>query len=92
MSAPAPTPWTGASGIARGTFSATFDGANYGGLVAASTGGANFGGVFGSTRSGRAGVLAGSFFGPQAQNQGGSFTIGNNCTSYKASGIFAGQR
>jgi hypothetical protein len=73
-----------------GTFGATFDGTNYGGLVGG-TGGANFGGVFGSL-NGRAGVLAGSFFGPQAQNQGGSFSIGNNLTAYKASGIFAGQR
>ena len=76
-----------------GTFGATFDGTNYGGLVG-STGGANFGGVFtnGSIFNNRSGVLAGSFFGPQAQNQGGSFSIGNNLTSYKASGIFAGQR
>jgi hypothetical protein len=35
-------------------------------------------------------VLSGSFFGPQAQNQGGQFTIGG--TGYKASGIFAGQQ
>jgi hypothetical protein len=71
-----------------GTFGATFDGTNYGGLVG-STGGANFGGIFGSL-NGRAGVLAGSFFGPQAQNQGGQFAIGG--PGYVASGIFAGQR
>jgi hypothetical protein len=75
-----------------GAFGATFDGTNYGGVVAAQpgTGGVSFGGVFGNIPSGRAGVLVGSFFGPQAQNQGGSFAIGG--AAYKASGIFAGQR
>ena len=75
-----------------GTFSASFDGTSYGGVVAAQpgSGGVNFGGLFGG--GGRLGALTGSFFGPQAQNQGGAFTIGNNFTSYKASGIFAGQK
>ena len=49
------------------------------------------GGVFASG-NGRVGALTGSFFGPQAQNQGGAFTIGTNASSYKASGIFAGQK
>jgi len=54
------------------------------------SGGVTFTGAFAG--GGRAGVLAGSFYGPQAQNQGGSFNIGNNLTAYKASGIFFGQR
>ncbi|MBN9088260.1 MAG: FecR domain-containing protein [Reyranella sp.] len=84
-------PWNYAN--RAGTFSATFDGTQYGGLVAAQpgSGGVNFAGAFGSANL-RVGALVGSFFGPQAQNQGGAFTIGNNFTSYKASGIFAGQK
>jgi len=76
-----------------GTFGANFDGTQYGGLVAAQpgSGGVNFAGAFGSSNL-RFGALVGSFFGPQAQNQGGAFTIGNNFTNYKASGIFAGQK
>jgi hypothetical protein len=73
----------------NGTFGATFDGTNYGGLVG-STGGANFSGVFGNLGSLRGGTLAGSFFGPQAQNQGGQFAIGG--PAYQASGIFFGKR
>ena len=77
-----------------GTFNATFDGTNYGGSAVANlgSGGVSFTGSFGNFAAGRFGALAGSFFGPGAANQGGSFTIGNNLTSYKASGIFAGQR
>ena len=77
-----------------GTFNATFDGTNYGGAAVANlgSGGVSFTGNFGNLAAGRFGALAGSFFGPGAANQGGSFTIGNNLTPYKASGIFAGQR
>lgn len=76
-----------------GTFGATFDGTNYGGVMVAQpgSGGTNFGGLFAGS-GGRIGALTGSFFGPQAQNQGGAFTIGTNASSYKASGIFAGQK
>jgi hypothetical protein len=73
----------------NGTFGATFDGTRYGGLVG-STGGANFSGVFGNLGTLRGGTLAGSFFGPNAQNQGGQFAIGG--PGYAAAGIFAGQR
>ncbi len=72
-----------------GTFGATFDGTNYGGVVG-STGGANFSGAFGNLGSLRVGALAGSFFGPNAQNQGGQFAIVG--PAYQAAGIFAGQR
>jgi hypothetical protein len=79
-------------GARAGTFTASFDGTNYAGAGVANigSGGASFSGAFGG--GGRAGQFTGSFFGPAAQNQGGSFTIGNNLTSYKASGIFAGQQ
>jgi hypothetical protein len=78
-------------GARAGTFNASFDGTNYAGAgVATTSSGATFSGVFGG--GGRAGQFAGSFFGPGAANQGGSFTIGNNVTPYKASGIFAGQQ
>ncbi|MBS0523868.1 MAG: FecR domain-containing protein [Proteobacteria bacterium] len=75
-----------------GTFGATFDGTSYAGGAIANpgSGGVTFTGAFGNIASGRAGVLTGSFFGPQAQNQGGSFAIGG--AAYKASGIFAGQQ
>jgi hypothetical protein len=75
-----------------GSFNATFDGTNYAGGAIANpgSGGVTFTGAFGNVASGRAGVLVGSFFGPQAQNQGGSFAIGG--AAYAASGIFAGQR
>jgi FecR-like protein len=79
-------------GARAGTFNASFDGTTYNGAGVANvgSGGATFSGIFGG--SGRAGQFTGSFFGPGAQNQGGSFTIGGNLTSYKASGIFAGQQ
>jgi hypothetical protein len=75
-----------------GTFGATFDGTSYAGGARANpgSGGVTFTGAFANIPSGRAGVLTGSFFGPQAQNQGGSFAIGG--AAYKASGIFAGQQ
>jgi hypothetical protein len=73
----------------NGTFGARFDGTNYGGLVG-STGGANFSGAFGNLGSLRGGALAGSFFGPQAQNQGGQFAIVG--PAYQAAGIFAGRQ
>ena len=65
-----------------GTFGATFDGTNYGGVMVAQpgSGGTNFGGLFAGS-GGRIGALTGSFFGPQAQNQGGAFTIGTNASS-----------
>ena len=79
-------------GARAGTFNASFDGTTYNGAGVANvgSGGATFSGLFAG--SGRTGQFAGSFFGPSAQNQGGSFTIGNNLTTYKASGIFAGQQ
>ena len=75
-----------------GTFGATFDGTSYGGgaVAAPGSGGVNFVGAFANSNVSRVGVLNGSFFGPQAQNQGGSFAIGG--AAYKASGIFAGQQ
>jgi hypothetical protein len=36
--------------------------------------------------------MSGSFYGPDAANQGGAFSIGTNSSNYKASGIFAGQK
>ncbi|HZY53733.1 MAG TPA: FecR domain-containing protein [Reyranella sp.] len=79
-------------GARAGSFNGSFDGTNYAGAAVANlgSGGVTFTGAFAG--GGRAGVLAGSFYGPQAQNQGGSFNIGNNLTAYKASGIFFGQR
>ena len=79
-------------GARAGSFNGSFDGTNYTGAAVANlgSGGVTFTGGFAG--GGRVGVLAGSFYGPQAQNQGGSFNIGNNLTSYKASGIFFGQR
>jgi hypothetical protein len=79
-------------GARAGSFNASFDGTHYVGGAAAQpgSGGVTFSGAFAG--GGKVGALTGSFFGPAAQNQGGSFTIGNNNTSYKASGIFAGQR
>jgi hypothetical protein len=79
-------------GARAGSFNGSFDGTNYAGAAVANlgSGGVTFTGGFAG--GGRVGVLAGSFYGPQAQNQGGSFNIGNNLTAYKASGIFFGQR
>jgi hypothetical protein len=79
-------------GARAGSFNASFDGASYVGAGVANpgSGGVTFSGAFAG--AGRAGQFAGSFFGPNAQNQGGSFTIGNNNTAYKASGIFAGTK
>jgi hypothetical protein len=82
----------------NGNFSATFDGTNYGSPVNSvpnvvaqpGSSGVTFSGAFAG--GGRVGALTGSFFGPQAQNQGGQFAIGTNSTTYKASGIFAGQQ
>jgi hypothetical protein len=75
-----------------GSFNASFDGTHYtGGAVAnPGSGGVTFTGAFAG--GGKVGALTGSFFGPQAQNQGGQFTIGSNNTAYKASGVFAGQQ
>jgi hypothetical protein len=75
-----------------GTFSGTFDGTSYSSLRngIVGVGGASFSGAFGNLGSLRVGGLSGSFFGPNAQNQGGQFAIAG--PHYLASGIFAGQR
>ncbi len=71
-----------------GTFNASFDNKTYtGGAVAVpGTSGASFVGAF--TGGNNVGTLAGSFFGPAAQSQAGSFAISG--PQYKAGGIFAG--
>jgi hypothetical protein len=79
-----------------GSFNATFDGAQYvGGAIAQpGSGGVTFSGAF-VGGSGRFGALTGSFFNApnqSAQYQAGSFGITNLPGTYKASGIFAGQR
>jgi hypothetical protein len=79
-----------------GSLNASFDGTNYRGGAAAipGSGGTNFAGGFTGGR-GRVGTLNGSFFaspGDAAKYQAGAFSIGNNSSSYKASGVFAGQR
>jgi hypothetical protein len=79
----------------HGAFHGSFDGTNYNGTARAThgSGGVNFSGQFhGGNRTGK---LNGSFFeapGDAAKYQAGQFSIGNNNSSYKASGIFAGQR
>jgi FecR protein len=79
-----------------GSFNASFDNRSYVGAIAATpgTGGVSFvGGMVGT--GGLVGTLSGSFFsggGDAAKYQGGAFTIGQNSSSYKASGVFAGQR
>jgi hypothetical protein len=83
-------------GRRTGNLNASFDGTNYRGGAAAipGSGGTNFAGGFTGGR-GRVGTLNGSFFTSPtdvAKYQAGAFSIGNNSSSYKASGIFAGQR
>jgi hypothetical protein len=78
-----------------GTFNGAFDGTNYSGTTAAvsGSGGVNFTGNFAGGN--RTGSLAGSFFsapGDAAKYQAGSFAISGNGPSYKAAGVFAGQR
>jgi hypothetical protein len=70
-----------------GTFNANFDGTRYyGGAIANVASGTSFiGGFVGGYR---VGTLAGSFFGPGAANQAGSFAIIG--PQYGAGGIFAG--
>ena len=71
-----------------GSFNASFDNRTYaGGAVAVpGTSGTSFVGAFAGGNN--IGTLAGSFFGPGAQNQAGSFAISG--PQYKAGGIFAG--
>jgi len=79
-----------------GSFNASFDNRSYVGAIVATpgSGGVSFaGGMVGT--GGLTGTLSGSFFsggGDAAKYQGGAFTIGQNSSSYKASGVFAGQR
>jgi hypothetical protein len=86
--------WSFASRV--GSFGASFDNRTYtGGIVATpGTGGVSFvGGMLGS--GGQVGTVSGSFFGAPgdaAKYQAGAFAIGQNSSTYKASGVFAGQR
>ena len=78
-------------GARLGGTSMQFDNRSYGGVVAGTnSSGTNFAGAF--TGGGRVGSMSGSFYGPDAANQGGAFSIGTNNSNYKASGIFAGQK
>ena len=78
-----------------GAFNGSFDGRSYSGTTQA-TGGAGsttFGGNF--SGGSRSGSLNGAFFASPsdaAKYQAGTFSIGNNGSGYRASGIFAGQR
>lgn len=77
--------------LRAGTTSMTFDNRSYGGgVVASNADGTNFVGAFAGGR--RVGSMSGSFYGPGAANQGGTFSIGTNGSNYQASGIFAGQK
>lgn len=83
-----------------GTLALGFDGRNFTGTSSAvnASGGRDFTGSFTSPAVGadvRSGSLAGSFFSSPTdavKGQAGSFNITNNHNSYKAGGIFAGQR
>jgi hypothetical protein len=82
-----------------GSFNAAFDNRTYAGALIATpgSGGVSFSGAMVSTNSGQflTGTVAGSFFsggGDAAKYQAGGFSIGQNSSTYKASGIFAGQR
>lgn len=80
-----------------GGFNAAFDGATYRGAAIAQphTGGVSFSGAMVSTGAGRLGTFNGSFFaapGDAAKYQAGTFSIGQFSPTYKASGVFAGQR
>ncbi|CAN5603107.1 hypothetical protein BH10PSE6_BH10PSE6_30580 [soil metagenome] len=80
-----------------GSFNAAFDGANYRGAAIAQpgTGGVSFSGAMVSTGAGRLGTFNGSFFsapGDAAKYQAGTFAIGQPSSTYKAAGVFAGQR
>jgi hypothetical protein len=68
-----------------------FDNTSYvGGVAATNASGTSFGGAFAGAHG--VGTLKGSFYGPGAANQGGSFSIGTGSSAYKASGVFAGQK
>jgi hypothetical protein len=78
-----------------GNFNASFDGTNYSGSAAAVAGssGTTFAGNLAG--AGRSGTVAGAFFASPtdpAKYQAGTFAIGANSPTYKAAGIFAGQR
>jgi len=78
-----------------GTFNASFDGTNYSGSAAAvaGSGGTTFAGSF--SGGGRNGTLSGAFFSAPsdaAKYQAGAFAIKGSESSYKAAGVFAGQR
>lgn len=80
-----------------GSFNAAFDGATYRGAAIAQpgTGGVSFSGAMVATGAGRLGTFNGSFFsapGDAAKYQAGTFSIGQLSSTYKASGVFAGQR
>jgi hypothetical protein len=78
-----------------GSFNASFDGASYAGTIGAvpGSGGTSFTGNLAG--AGRTGAVAGAFFASPsdpAKYQAGTFAIGTNSSTYKAAGIFAGQR
>ncbi|MCW5733668.1 MAG: FecR domain-containing protein [Enhydrobacter sp.] len=78
-----------------GSFNASFDGTSYSGSASATpgSGGTSFTGSF--SGGGRTGNLSGAFFASPtdpAKYQAGAFTIGANSATYKAAGVFAGQR
>jgi hypothetical protein len=82
-----------------GSFNGSFDSRTYAGALIATPGssGVSFAGAMVSTNSGRflTGTVAGSFFsggGDAAKYQAGAFSIGQNSSTYKASGVFAGNR
>jgi hypothetical protein len=82
-----------------GSFNGSFDNRTYSGALVATpgSGGVSFAGAMVSTNSGQflTGTLAGSFFsggGDSAKYQAGAFAIGQNSSTYKASGVFAGNR
>jgi hypothetical protein len=82
-------------GSRSGVFNGTFDGRAYSGMTHA-TYGSNGQAFTGSFSGGnRSGALDGAFFSSPsdpAKYQAGTFSIGNNSSPYKATGVFAGQR
>ncbi|MBL6616940.1 MAG: hypothetical protein ISP45_23200, partial [Reyranella sp.] len=78
-----------------GAFTGSFDGRGYQGATQGTPGtaGQTFTGNF--TGGGQSGALNGGFFaapGDAVKYQAGTFAIGTNQSSYKASGVFASQR
>jgi hypothetical protein len=78
-----------------GSFNASFDGTSYSGSASATpgSGGTSFTGSF--SGGGRSGSLSGAFFSSPtdaAKYQAGAFAIGADSSTYKAAGVFAGQR